>query len=106
MAGFIDISSSALDYIGAVIILYGGATAVVRTLKREILRFQDLSYLDIHRDFTHKIVFGLDFLISGDVLRTIVAPTLEKVIFLGAIVGIRTVMVFFLTKEGGESYRK
>ncbi len=99
MVEFLGIFSLILDYIGAVIILYGGALAVIRTIQREIGRSSEPDYSDIQGDFTQKIVFGLDFLIAGDVLNTIIAPTLESILLLGAIVGIRTIMVYFLTKE-------
>lgn len=69
-------------YTGAAIILYGGVLTVTRTLQFELKRSIELSFHDIRRDFTHKIVFGLDFL--------------------GATVSIRTVMGYFLTKEAAE----
>lgn len=102
MVGFIDVSSLVFAYIGAIIILYGGALTIIRTLNREIRRSVDLDYHDIRRDFTHKIVFGLDFLIASDILKTIVAPGQQEILFLGATVSIRTVMGYFLTKEASE----
>jgi uncharacterized membrane protein len=96
---FIDISSLIFSYIGAVMILYGGILATIKTLNLEIRRLPILEYHDIRRDFTHKIVFGLDFLIAGDILRTIIAPSQEEIILLGAIVGIRTILGYFLSKE-------
>jgi len=96
---FIDISSLIFSYIGAAIILYGGILATIKTLNLEIRRLPILEYHDIRRDFTHKIVFGLDFLIAGDILRTIIAPSQEEIILLGAIVGIRTILGYFLEKE-------
>ena len=106
MSIFIDTSSLVFSYIGAIIILYGGLLAVIRTLKVEIKREHDLEYHDIRRDFTHKIVFGLDFLIAGDILKSIIAPTQEEIILLGAIVGIRTVLGYFLGKEISEFENK
>lgn len=96
---FIEISSLIFSYIGAVMILYGGILATIKTLNLEIRRLPILEYHDIRRDFTHKIVFGLDFLIAGDILRTIIAPSQEEIILLGAIVGIRTILGYFLSKE-------
>ena len=96
---FIDISSLIFAYIGAAMILYGGISATIRTLNLEIRRLPILGYHDIRRDFTHKIVFGLDFLIAGDILQTIIAPSQEEIILLGAIVGIRTILGYFLAKE-------
>ncbi len=89
-------------YIGAAIILYGGVLTVTRTLKLELKRSIELSFHDIRRDFTHKIVFGLDFLVASDILKTIVAPSQQEILFLGATVSIRTVMGYFLTKEAAE----
>ncbi len=99
---FIDISSLIFAYIGAAMILYGGILATIKTLNLEIKRLPILGYHDIRRDFTHKIVFGLDFLIAGDILQTIVAPSQEEIILLGAIVGIRTILGYFLGKEVSE----
>ena len=97
--GFIDNSSLVFAYIGAAIILYGGTITVIKTLSLEIRKTHDLNYHDIRRDFTNKIVFGLDFLVASDILRTIVAPSQQEILFLGATVSIRTVMGYFLTKE-------
>jgi uncharacterized membrane protein len=99
MADLIGISSVLLSYIGAAIIVYGGALATFKTLKLEIQEPPGLNYLTIRRDFTQRVVFSLDFLVAGDILRTIAAPTPEEVLLLGGIVGIRTVMGYFLTKE-------
>ncbi|HUV83886.1 MAG TPA: DUF1622 domain-containing protein [archaeon] len=99
---FIDISSLIFSYIGAVMILYGGILATLKTLNLEIRRLPILEYHDIRRDFTHKIVFGLDFLIAGDILQTIIAPSQEEIVLLGAIVGIRTILGYFLGKEVSE----
>ena len=97
----IDISAMVFASIGAVIIFYGGALAAINTLKIEIRR-TSLDYHDVRRDFTHKIIFGLDFLIASDILKTIVAPTQDEIILLGAIVGIRTILGYFLGKEAIE----
>jgi uncharacterized membrane protein len=99
MVDLIVISSSVLSYIGAAIIVYGGALATLKTLKLEIQKPPGLNYLTIRRDFTHTVVFSLDFLVAGDILMTIAVPTPEEVLLLGGIVGIRTVMGYFLTKE-------
>ena len=102
----IDISSLIFAYIGAAIIIYGGAIATIKTLIAEFKRSAHSDYHDIRRDFTHKIIFGLDFLIAGDILKSIVTPTQEDIIFLGAIVGIRSILGYFLGKELSEFEEK
>jgi len=96
--GFIDILSLVFAYIGAAMILYGGIIAVIKTIKYEV-RKSGPGYNDMRRDFTNKIVFGLDFLVASDILKTIVAPSQQDILLLGATVTIRTVMGYFLTKE-------
>jgi uncharacterized membrane protein len=61
-----------------------------------------LKYNDIRRHFTYKIVFGLEFVIAADILMTLIAPTQEELMLLGAVVGIRTILGYFLSKEAKE----
>lgn len=49
------------------------------------------SYGSYRQDLGRAILLGLEFLIAGDIIRTVViAPTLENVLILGIIVIIRT----------------
>jgi uncharacterized membrane protein len=47
----------------------------------------------------HSLSLALEFLIGADIIRTAISPTWEDIGQLGAIVGIRTVLNFFLTRE-------
>lgn len=47
----------------------------------------------------HKIIFGLEFLIIGDILQTLINPSLNELYQLGGIVLIRTVLSFFISRE-------
>ena len=47
----------------------------------------------------HSLVLGLEFLIAADILKTAVAPDWDDILQLGAIVGIRTVLNYFLDWE-------
>lgn len=52
------------------------------------------------QDFGGAIVLGLEFLVAGDIIRTVVvAPTLENVAVLAIIVVIRTVLSMALQVE-------
>ena len=57
--------------------------------KREILRHHFGSYL----------LLGLEFLVAADVVHTVIKPSLHEVAILASIVGIRTVLGFFLNRE-------
>lgn len=56
---------------------------------REILRHHLGSYL----------LLGLELLIAADIIATIISPTLKEVTILGSIVGIRTIINYFLNRE-------
>lgn len=86
---------------GAVLIIYGGFTAIIRVILLEFKRIK-IPYNQIRMNLTSKIVFGLEFLIAADILATIVAPTQDELIMLAVVVVIRTVLGYFLEKEALE----
>ena len=94
----IGVAATIFGWIGAIITIYGGLLAASRLFLREVLR-RPLNFADIRLDFTHKIVFGLEFFIAADILTTLVAPTIDELLLLGAVVFIRTVLGYFLEKE-------
>jgi len=83
---------------GALLIMYGGIRAIIDILRRELFR-QQLNYDDIRRQFTGKIIFGLEFFIAADIITTLIAPGPQEILMLGAIVFIRVVLGYFLSKE-------
>ena len=91
-----------LGYAGAVLIIYGGFRAIIKVLFLEFSR-PAFTYDQIRREFTDKIVFGLEFLIAGDILSTLLSPTQQDLINLAVVVVIRTVLGYFLSKETPES---
>ena len=94
----IQYAALVLSWAGALITIYGGLFALVRILQREFLK-QPIKYNDIRLNFTNKIVFGLEFFIAADILTTLIAPSQEELILLGAVVVIRTILGYFLEKE-------
>ncbi|HNB03748.1 MAG: DUF1622 domain-containing protein [Methanomicrobiales archaeon] len=84
--------------VGAVLIGYGGVAAAIKVVLREVFR-RPYSYNLIRREFTSKIVFGLEFFIASDVLTTLIAPTQEEIILLAVVVVIRTILGYFLARE-------
>jgi uncharacterized membrane protein len=45
------------------------------------------------------LLLGLEFMIAADVIHTVLDPTMDSLIILGAIVAIRTVISYFLNLE-------
>ncbi len=103
--GLIESAAFLFGVLGAVLIVFGGIRAGIKILSLEVLR-NPLNYQDIRQDFTSKIVFGLEFFIAADILKTLIAPTKDEIIILGAVVLIRTILGYFLSKESREFQMK
>lgn len=95
---FVGITGTVLGVFGALFIVYGAAIAIAELLAREV-RIRDLSYHDIRWVFTTRILIGLEFFVAADVIKTVLEPTFQDLILLGALVTIRTVVGYFLGKE-------
>jgi len=91
----------AFSIFGSIIIIYGGITAAIKTIISE-LRRETYYYAGIRFDFTSKIALGLEFFIAGDLIKTIIEPNFSQITVLAVIVGIRTVVGYFLDKESKE----
>jgi uncharacterized membrane protein len=94
----LQILAGVFGFAGAALIVYGGLRAAMKVL---FLEFGKRTYVynQIRNEFTSKIVFGLEFLIAADILRTLIAPTQQEIINLGAVVVIRTILGYFLQRE-------
>ncbi len=90
-----------LNIIGAVIILAGVITALYELLKNGALFREEAIKLNesVRIKLGSYLVLGLEFFIAGDVIKTIIIPTWESLGMLGAIVIIRTILSYFLTKD-------
>lgn len=75
---------------------------MVATVRLLVQRLKGIGeYYRVYRqDLGRAILLGLEFLIAGDIIRTVaVAPTLQNVLVLGLIVLIRTFLSFSLQLE-------
>jgi uncharacterized membrane protein len=86
---------------GSALIIYGGLKAIANIILLELRRCQ-ITYTSIRRSFTSYLVFGLEFFIAADVLKTLITPTQQEILLLGAVVVIRTILGYFLSKESKE----
>ncbi len=62
-----------------------------------------ITFVESRNHLGHSLSLSLEFLIGADILRTAISPTWQDIGMLAAIVGIRTVLNFFLMKELKES---
>jgi uncharacterized membrane protein len=95
----VDAVALAVDGAGVLIIVVGLIFAVGRYLPRS-RRDADGAYHTFRQDLGRSILLGLEFLVAGDIIRTVaVSPTLENVLILGLIVLIRTFLSMTLQVE-------
>jgi uncharacterized membrane protein len=97
-----EVVGTSVDGVGVFIVAAGMVAATIRL----VLRLRDRvhgtgNYYSLYRqDVGRAILLGLEFLIAGDIIRTVVvAPTLQNVVVLGMIVLIRTFLSLSLQLE-------
>ena len=89
----------AVDSVGVLVIVAGAILATGRFIVQRRAK-TGKSYRLYRQDLGRAILLGLEFLIAGDIIRTVVvAPTLENVVILGLIVLIRTFLSMALQLE-------
>lgn len=96
--------SLVISSIGILIITWGVILVLI-----QFLRFQ-YAFLRKHEGETKDItslrltlsiyiMLGLEFLVAGDIITTVLHPSKNDLIILGSIVAIRTVISYFFNKE-------
>jgi uncharacterized membrane protein len=89
----------AVDAVGVLVIVIGAILATGRFLVHRHIG-QGQPYRLFRQDLGRAILLGLEFLIAGDIIRTVVvAPTIENVLILGLIVLIRTFLSIAMQLE-------
>lgn len=86
-----------LSSFGAAVIIFGGIWAIIKILSG--IGRRTLDYNAVRIDFTSQIMMGLEFFVAGDLIKSILKPSLDEVIILGIIVAIRTVVGYSLNQE-------
>src|SRR4030067_1474060 len=88
------------DGIAVLCIIVGIIGAIIIYVRKTFFLKTDYMAMTQSRNHLgHSLSLGLEFLIGADILKTAISPTWEDIGQLGAIVGIRTVLNFFLTRE-------
>lgn len=94
-----ELIGTSVDGVGVFIVAGGMLVATARLATRRAK--ETGNYYSLYRqDVGRAILLGLEFLIAGDIIRTVVvAPTLQNVVVLGIIVLIRTFLSLSLQLE-------
>jgi len=89
----------ALDGAGVLIVVAGALLSVARFVFRRRTTFTE-SYRMLREDVGRAILLGLEFLIAGDIINSVVVdPTVLNIVALGLIVLIRTFLSMTLQLE-------
>jgi uncharacterized membrane protein len=94
-----ELVGTLVDVVGVLIIVVGAVLATARFLGASRGNFRG-AYRAYREGLGRAILLGLEFMIAGDIIRTVViAPTMENVVILALIVLIRTFLSMALQLE-------
>ena len=92
-----------ISVLGVLVIIFGVLCGVVRFLRSEVsaVRGADVEgeRRKLRQVLGYYLLLGLEFLIAADIIDTLMKPTTQDLIILGAIVAIRTVISYSLNSE-------
>lgn len=110
--GFMDLISAAgygIEAFGVLVIIVGSALSSLRFLSQVWTQPEGVAYRTYRRQLGRSIILGLEFLIAGDIIRTVVVEgTLTNVAILALIILIRSFLsaTLHLEVEGRWPWQK
>lgn len=94
------IAGYGIETLGIIVIIAGSVMSSFCFLSKYRQEAEGITYGVLRRQLGRSIILGLEFLIAGDIIRSvIVADTLANVTILGLIILIRTFLSFTLHLE-------
>lgn len=97
----VDLVGRAIEAVGITVIVLGILVSLARYARHALAaRGSGNGYGEVRRSIGRSILLGLELLVAGDIIRTVVVdPTFESVGVLAVIVAIRTFLSFTLEVE-------
>lgn len=103
LSPFVDLFVVLFRIAGGIVIVWGGIRTVYyfflpntySLFKQKVVSLEELLRIELGQ----KMVFGLEFLVAGDILITLKDPDVQELYRLGLLVLIRTVLSFFVGRE-------
>ena len=97
---FISIAGYTIEAVGVLVVVVGSCISSVVFIRTFRNLPEGIAYRAYRRQLGRSIILGLEFLIAGDIIRTVVvADTLENVAILGLIILIRSFLSVTLHLE-------
>ena len=104
-------ASVGIGIMGVLVICFGVAAGLARFVKSEFLAARGRDVDEARKQLRHLLgyylLLGLEFLIAADIIDTLMKPTPQDLLVLGAIIVIRTIISFSLNAElkSGQQHR-
>jgi len=96
----ISYAGYAIETVGVFVVILGSIFSSVVFVRSFRQSPEGIAYQNLRRQLGRSIILGLEFLIAGDIIRTVIVDaTLENVAVLGIIVLIRTFLSLTLHLE-------
>ena len=96
-------TSFGIGVLGVLVIVFGVGCGLVRFVRAELQAARGADVEDDRKRLRHVLgyylLLGLEFLIAADIIDTLMKPSVQDLIVLGAIVLIRTVISYSLNAE-------
>ncbi len=100
---YLHYTSFGIGVLGVLVIVFGVACGLVRFVHAELRVARGADVEDDRKRLRHVLgyylLLGLEFLIAADIIDTLMKPSVQDLIVLGAIVLIRTVISYSLNAE-------
>ena len=96
-------TSFGIGVLGVLVIVFGVLGGLLRFVRAEFRSAQGINVDDARKQLRHLLgyylLLGLEFLIAADIIDTLMKPSLQDLLVLGAIIVIRTVISWSLNAE-------
>lgn len=97
---WVSIAGYAIEATGVLVVILGSIMASYTFVRTYHNLADGVAYTNYRRQLGRSIILGLEFLIAGDIIRTVVVDnTIESIAILGLIVLIRTFLSITLHLE-------
>jgi uncharacterized membrane protein len=87
-----------IEAFGALVVLVGSTRTIVQYLRSCMGRSPD-HMTSLRIQLGQSMVMGLEFLVAADILRTALTPSWNEMLLLAALIGLRTVLNYFVELE-------
>ncbi|NGX48047.1 MAG: hypothetical protein K1000chlam3_01434 [Chlamydiae bacterium] len=100
LALFLIVIKKIVALIGTIVILWGACVAIYQFIGHRQNTPKLMDAIDLIRlKFGRTIILGLEFIVAADVIATTSAPDYYSVGILASLVGIRTLLTYFMNRE-------